>query len=365
MDAIASENVQHGFTNSWIDYDRAWFFREYLLRTSHWKWRTNEYFLGRQILVSEYTASILGNLVAIALTLAGPRLWILFKALAAGANYHCRDIITRFLRHYRHNPSERSILMNHNVITTEESHSELGAAHELLENVWKQLGADRIELPLGSTTGAASVTRNQGWRNSVSGNLTKLWTNFLRHPMDIAISIILSVILIGLFVAETSGNILSARIVSDAIAQIHSSNCSIVPPWEVKYDPPNYQASRYAQKCYDAPLGSDGCNDFYNQSIGFIERSNDACPFSGNVCAQGRYSALTFDTGYVHAKTIGLNVAQMFYLRRSTTCAPLVPDDQNIRVYNHGSMIAHNLYNCSRFEVARSIRGSGQIFAFV
>lgn len=42
MNVIASENVQHGFTNSWIDYDRAWFFREYLRRTSHQKPRTKE-----------------------------------------------------------------------------------------------------------------------------------------------------------------------------------------------------------------------------------------------------------------------------------------------------------------------------------
>lgn len=226
--------------------------------------------------------------------------------------------------------------MDHNVITTEESHSELGAAQELLVNVWEQLRADRIQLPFGSTTGTASVTRNQGWRTYLSGKLTKLWTNFLQHPVDIVTSILMSVVLVGLFVAESSGSIASARIVSDTTAKIHSSKCSILPFRGVKYpiyDPPIFQASRYAQKCYDAPLGSEGCNDFYNQSIGFMERSNDTCPFSGNVCAQGRYSALTFDTGYVHANTIGLNVAQNFNFRRSTTCAPLVPDYQEIRIY--------------------------------
>ena len=39
----------------------------------------------RQFLVTDYQASIMNNLVAMALTLAGPRPWILIKRLAVWA----------------------------------------------------------------------------------------------------------------------------------------------------------------------------------------------------------------------------------------------------------------------------------------
>ena len=113
--------------------------------------------------------------------------------------------------------------MNHNVITTEESHSELGAAQELLLNVWEQLRADRIELPLVSTTRVVSPTRSQGWKSYLSEKLTRLWTNFLQHPVNIATLILMSIMLVGLFAAESPGSIASTRIVSDTIAKIHSS----------------------------------------------------------------------------------------------------------------------------------------------
>ena len=158
--------------------------------------------------------------------------------------------------------------------------------------------------------------------------------------------------LVGLFVAESSGSVVSDSMVSDAIAKVDSSNCSLLPLRLNKfpiYDPPSGQAARYA------PLGSDGCNDFYDQSIGFTESSNDTYPFSGNVRGQGRYTALTFDTGYVYAKNIGLNAAQSFYFGRRTTCAPLMPDGQEIRIYDDGQLIIYKAYNCLGSGLARYI----------
>ena len=257
--------------------------------------------------------------------------------------------------------------MSHNIAATRESHSELGAAHELLGNVWERLRPDRIELPLGSTSDIVQGTRDQDWRLYLSERLAKLWRNFLQYPMDIATSILWSMILVGIFVAESSGSVASARIVSDTTAKIVSSNCSILTLRLAGrvIDLPANQALRYAQKCYNTPLGSDGCNDFHNQSIGYTERSNPTCPFSGDTCAEGRYAAITFDSGYVHAKTIALNSTQTFYFRRSTTCAPLVPNSREFKVYDDGTMIHYNVFNCAGGKAARDLIGRGYIQSFV
>ena len=120
--------------------------------------------------------------------------------------------------------------MSHNITATRESHSELGAAHELLGNVWEHLRPNRIELPLGSTADIVQGLTDQGWRIYLSERSTKLWRNFLQYPMDIATSILWSMILVGIFVAESSGSVASARIISDTTAKIDSSYCSILTP---------------------------------------------------------------------------------------------------------------------------------------
>ena len=48
------------------------------------------------------------------------------------------------------------------------------------------------------------------------------------------------------------------------------------------------------------------------------------------LCAQGRFAAHTFDTGWIEAKHLGLSTAKRYQFRRKTTCAPLVADGEHI-----------------------------------
>ena len=281
--------------------------------------------------MSQYHASVLSNLVAVALTLAGPRLWILIKALL----FSVVDMYKRHLTRRRGLPTSSNIARQNraahlthfeieNLETTRTSHSELGAALSLLKNLWHHLGSGRIGLPAGL------VSRRKEWTKSVS----RIWTNLIQRPFDIIASIFLSALFVGIFVAESSANVLSANIVSDTTALVSSAKCTF---YSRCLGPAGSAAFWYSQQCYQAPLGADGCNFFYNQSIGYKEKSEDVCPFAGPLCIKARNSALTFDTGLVDASIIGVNSATQFQFRRTTTCAPLGTTSALLRFARRGN----------------------------
>ncbi|KAL9631289.1 MAG: hypothetical protein Q9164_005974, partial [Protoblastenia rupestris] len=206
-----------------------------------------------------------------------------------------------------------------NMATTQSSHSELGAGLSLIGNVWRRLRLGQIELSTKPATARqwARLTRS-----------SKLWKNFLQQPAEIALSLLLSAIFVGLFVAQSSGSVLSARIVSDGMALSTSPGC-------LKSSEPTDGAhhggfSDYSEKCYHAPLGADGCTLFYNQSISYTEQAGDKCPFSEtsrNRCIGGMHGPVTFDTGFIDVKYLGINAASQKQFRRRTTCTPAVLRD--------------------------------------
>lgn len=283
--------------------------------------------------MSQYHASVLSNLVAVALTLTGPRLWILIKALL----FSVVDMYKRHLTRRRGLPTSSNIalqnraahlthLENENLETTRTSHSELGAALSLLKNLWNHLGSGRIGLPAGL------VSRRKKWTKTVS----RIWTNLIQRPFDIIASIFLSALFVGIFVAESSANVLSANIVSDTTALVSSAKCTF-HSYSRCLLPTGGAALSYSQQCYQAPLGADGCNFFYNQSIGYKEKSEDICPFAWPLCIKARNSTLTFDTGLVDASTIGVNSATQFQFRRTSTCAPLGSNSVLLRFARRGN----------------------------
>lgn len=48
------------------------------------------------------------------------------------------------------------------------------------------------------------------------------------------------------------------------------------------------EAAEYASRCYNAPLGTDGCNFFVTQSIDFEVNDKTACPFADGFCLEER-----------------------------------------------------------------------------
>lgn len=347
METVRSEDVQHGL-HSWNDYDRPWILRRSssIIRVILSLKATflMSQILGRQFLVSQYHASIFSNLVAIALTLAGPRLWTLLKALVL----YVLDIYTSHSN--RRNrlpthvnlpltfrlpslPSDRDqngaahrVHFEHDSLNaTETSHSELGAAMMLIKNIWEFLKSGRIELSSGPTHGKRNWL---GFRTA-----SKIWKNFLQRPFDIIVSLLLSVFFVAMFVAESTANVLSVNIVGDTSAIVSTPKCNLR---YVSYKDTN--AADYRQRCYRAKLGADGCNFFYNQSITYTEKCENNCPFPGGTCARESSPALTLDTGLIDAGLIGINSEKRYHFRRTTTCAPLKADGEFIKITRYESL---------------------------
>lgn len=291
--------------------------------------------LGRQFLISQHHASILANLVGIALILAGPRSWILFKALF----FYAIDLYPKHFRpkntlqssthlplvpvpslssaHGRGSklPQQRqqSHLENDNLNANEESHSELEAAFALVRNVWKLLRSGRIELPSGS------IVQVQTWPSTPC--IRRIWKHVLQRPFDIVVSVLLSALFIGIFVAESSANVMSANIITDTTALVSSPKCALLSFGHSNFDP-----AAYRKQYYRAKHRADGCNSFYNQSLTYTERSEHRCPFSEETCALCASPALTLDTGLIDAEFVGINSLKRFQFRRTTTCSPLKAD---------------------------------------
>ena len=304
------------------------------------------------MLVSDYHASILSNTVAMALTLAGPRLWILLKAFVCWIYEKHRARKRRFSLNpglFRETASDvfldrrqRPILESgfhmhtaaaprhdqlteNNMTTSESSHSELGAACDVLGNVWEQLRAGRVQLPTRSTPHRGRFSIYFKKLETCWEEAARVWRNFLYQPMDIAISLLFSAILIGIFVAESTGSVLSASIVSDTVAVASSSRCFI--PWS-GFLGQYRRATIYGQQCYDKPQGSDGCNYFFSQEIPYNELLNDTCPFSNDLCGTGLNGSYTLDTEYIDSASIGINAAKPPVFRRKVTYAPYIADDE-------------------------------------
>ena len=149
--------------------------------------------------------------------------------------------------------------------------------------------------------------------------------------------LLVTLLLFGFFAALAIANISSARIASDRVGLSSSQHCGL---WEFdtgagdeparRDDRHNYQkeaqASQYARTCYNAPdlINTLSCGFFYSQSIAFSTKIGQRCPFeSKELCFDGLYSAVTFDTTPVDASIIGINAPLTHKFRRKTTCSPL------------------------------------------
>lgn len=248
-----------------------------------------------------------------ALTLAGPRLWIMIKEVI----YCCY----RFLYNRRLGSMLWSAKSHdQNLAITLDSRSQLGAARDLMRGTLRQLNQNRIEL----FDEAPSRPTTSGRHGHCRRSITRIWENILRQPVDFLISILLSALFVAIFVAEASGNAFSVNILSDRTALASTSRCSVS-----QYDryenikPLQVRAASYSDQCYRKAKGTDGCNFLYSQEVAYSEQANDFCPFKNDYCALHEKPAYTFDTGYVDAKYVGINSPNKLYFRRTAVCAPL------------------------------------------
>ena len=152
------------------------------------------------MLVTQSQASKISNVIAVALTLACPRLWILLKEGIPYILNLFRQLSSRRMFHARtpRHGFRWAWCRNDILRTAEESHSELGAATALANIAMHELGRHRMELP---ATNDCGLVTQQGKIWSLFGLFSRFWDNFLKRPLDVIVPIVLSLLFIGIFVA--------------------------------------------------------------------------------------------------------------------------------------------------------------------
>lgn len=273
----------------------------------------------------------MNNLIAMALTLSGPRLWIIIKRFGLWAYYRWA-LGNRRKRVESDRIAMTSTLSNMHII--EESHSELGASLKVLGNAMRRL-QPHIEIPASPERFGRGEPHTQ-W-------ITRVWERILKQPLDLLISLLLSIVFVGIFVAGASGSVFSAKITSDTVALANSRRC-YPPDRDMRGDKIYLQAASYSQRCYRQPAATEGCGYFLRPDIPYIEKPIKQCPWRYNTCdttddtnlgtdgsskestntsySKTQDAAILLDTGMVDASAIGINVPKRYLFRRVAVCAP-------------------------------------------
>ena len=194
------------------------------------------------------------------------------------------------------------------------------------------------------------------------------------------IVIVIVAVVFGLFVAQAIAGVFSAKIASDRAGLSSSQHCGI---WQFnenageeaadRDDLNNYheeaRASQYAKTCYTSPDPTDpfSCKVFYNQSIAYTTKPLQSCPFaSSELCHDGLYSAVSFDTGYVDASVIGINSPTAHKFRRRTSCSPLNMSEPYVLPSSSGTNgTAYNYYYGPKDNTNYTFNTSGRPFEWL
>ncbi len=245
------------------------------------------------------------------------------------------------------NPSGKSIKAAENQSTNQRDNSESVPEEQGLQIVATLSAADSCS---DSGRRASSIHADQSPGEMLNQSLDSRefvwnWVESLLHggakradsPSTIMIVIVITTVVFSVFVAQAIAGVFSAKIASDKAGLSSSQHCGI---WQFdenaggeaadRDDRYNYQkearASQYARTCYNSldPTDPFSCRVFYNQSIAYTTKTHQLCPFaSSELCLDGLYSAVSFDTGYVDASVIGINSPKTHKFRRATSCSPL------------------------------------------
>ena len=187
-----------------------------------------------------------------ALTLAGPRLWIIIKEIRPktlnllGSLSFRRNLHAAVMRY-----GDRWTGCRNQVLpAAEESHSELGAATLIASLALHELQ----RYPRGfNNIDQLGTNKRRGKIHHVTKNVLRLWDTFLKRPLDIFVPVVLSVVFVAIFVAETAGTIMSARVVGDSVALSDSRRCF------APNRPDSTRLLAYVDDCYYAASGKN-CN---------------------------------------------------------------------------------------------------------
>lgn len=195
----------------------------------------------------------------------------------------------------------------------------------------------------------------------------RLWENFLNKREELfSITMIVS-FCATVFAAFTAAATAVAHLELDNIALSTSPDCGY---WQshnsakleiFALNRAEEQTANYYQNCYEMNPSLQDCNLYARRELFSRMTDNDDCPFKGDVCLLGNKSAISFDTGYVDSKYLGINSRQRPFYRRRTVCAPLVTDGY-VNVINHFDTLFQTQFYYGPLKVANFTWEQWRIF---
>ena len=269
----------------------------------------------KQLLVHEETAQIISNAIAVATTLALPRLLILLQAALPFVLDVSRYLSQPFRGWLRRQPSR---LSSHILETFRDANSITTVASRLTQ---RHLGMHHITLDKDHRHD------QRRWRN--------IYANFQEDKLIFSI-ICLGILSLGAsYLGIQAVAILTTGILSDVFALSNSTNCgwwvpptlhisnissgvpAFVLPSETHFETVNYAL----RICGPLSFSSAGPG-FVDHRIKYQKDSNAPCPFNEIHCASNS-SAFLMDTGYQSSKILGINTAKENLFRMQVVCSPL------------------------------------------
>lgn len=108
----------------------------------------------------------------------------------------------------------------------------------------------------------------------------------------------------------------------------------------------------YYISCYENDPSTQACGLFTDENLYINYTEGTECPFAGDICALGKYSAISLDTGYLDSKVLGINSRYRPFFRRRSICAPLITDGYNDTEFdNTTSFTSIKFYYGTRIDI--------------
>jgi hypothetical protein len=339
-------NVQHGFFNSWVDYNYPAIWRKYIPKSS-WIFMFNQVPPERRVTLSTVQAELITGLAILILALSIPSAYLVLVRITAKT---CATLVSACVgrKPTINSPSDGTTTTLHENQDTEAHEQTPLLDHHQEEGLWPRIYCiwTTSTSPQSSVTGFMAVASYQ----EKSRNKRSSWKHYGGYAGRIFLSIIFSLLAIAVFFTLAFSTILSANIVTDSTVLSNHPDCgvwirnsTILTPSPTGYDYlEEVEAAEYSKKCYHGSQGNDGCNAFLTQRIPYSSNSHCECPFEDSLCLDGRFSAYTLDTGTISSKSLGINMKIGYSFKRTTTCSPIqrrgsLSADKKTYEYEYGS----------------------------
>ena len=320
-----------------------------------------------QYLVSDKTAAATSNAIAVTLTLALPRLYILIKrSVPHLVKFYKRN--AHFLTLYLSLDPLKDLVYKVRrfigpttpTVTTEDTLLEMGRIESSAVQEQHRRIFTGFQQTLQESLNSEDAVSQLAQRHLAMARLTvdnvslhgvrRIIDNFAEDPKAFALisacMLLFFAICLGLQVVAIS----STFIIGDSAALVKEGRCAYSISrkddyWNAGYERPNSrhgvygdlteEALKYAESCYSGRLSVAECRGVLTQTLPYNITSNSTCPFPAkDMCSLGENSGYSLDTGFLDSKILGFNTRINFQLRRRTTCAPIVQNSTFLTISN-------------------------------